>query len=217
MGEIGMDTFAVKVGKVSVDLLDDDRIVLGIKTKKPFEPETLEEWAKACEEGGNVLDVGAYSGLFSIAAAKLGASPIAIEPMPDLVKRIKKNAARNNVAFEVIEAAAGEEAGNVRLGFNDKVHLTSGASIYRKSGGSHVVRMMKLDSLKVSRLAAIKIDVERYEVEVLKGAMNIIAKHKPILIIEVLEESARTAVEKMLPRYRSRGMFDTRNVILEPR
>lgn len=210
-------TMTVKIGRASVDLIDDDRICIGIRTKKPFEPDTLERWAEVCENGGTVLDVGAYSGLFSIAAAKLGAKPIAIEPLPELQERIKKNAKINDVAFEVIAAAAGPQNGTTRIGYNDKVHLTSGASILRKNGASHIVRMVKLDLLRIEDLAAIKIDVERYEIPVLEGALKIIARHKPILFIEVLDEEARHKVEAMLPRYRSLGKFDNRNIILEPR
>lgn len=212
-----MGTLSVKVGTVAVDLLDDDRICIGIKTKKPFEPDTLARWAEVCQPGVDVIDVGAYSGLFSIAAAKLGAVPVAIEPLPDMIKRIKVNAAANDVAFEVIEAAASDHIGVGKLGYNPKVHLTSGASLTRTTGASEIVRLVTLDSINVRNLSAIKIDVEHHEVGVLRGALKLIARERPILFIEVLDETAKEAVKRMLPKYRAIGMFDNRNMILEPR
>lgn len=214
-----MGIFGVKVGNLTVDLLDDDRIVKGIQTKKEFEPHTLALWAEICEPGVQVLDVGAYSGLFSILAAKRGAEPKAIEPMPDLVERIQANSELNGVKFEIIQAAAAEKDGNARLGYNDTVHLTSGASLLRKSRGHIFVRTLRLDGIRgLNKLAAIKIDVERAEMMALKGAMKLIAREKPILIIEVLDNFARALVEQTLSKtHQTKGMYDNRNLVLEPR
>jgi FkbM family methyltransferase len=149
--------------------------------------------------------------------SKLGAVPIAIEPMPDLVERIRENSKINGVKFEVMEAAASNENGTARLGYNDKVRFTSGASLHRKSGGSHIVRTVRLDTIRgLDKLAAIKIDVERAEEQVLKGALKLIAREQPILFIETLTPEARQVVESMLPKYRVLDFLDNRNLILEP-
>lgn len=208
-----------EIGGVSVDLIDGDRICLGVKEKKkPFEPNTLARWAECCQEGYQVLDVGAYSGLFSLVAAKLGAIPTAIEPMPDLVERMRENAYLNRVSFQIIEAAASAENGTARLGYNDRVPFTSGASLLReKAGGFRIVRTIALDTIRgLTNLAAIKIDVERAEEQVLSGALKLIAREQPILFIEVLDSDARRKVETLLPRYRSAAFLDNRNLIMEP-
>jgi hypothetical protein len=66
---------AINVGPVAVKLLSEgDRIVLGHTTKKSFEPESLQAWALMCAaaEGAWCVDVGAYTGLFTIGARLLG-------------------------------------------------------------------------------------------------------------------------------------------------
>lgn len=49
------------------------------------------------------------------------------------------------------------------------------------------VELIAIDSLNLTRLDYMKIDVEGMEIDVLKGAMNSIAAHKPILQIEIIK------------------------------
>lgn len=207
----------VKAGPLDVRMQDDDRICAHVRERGGFEPDTLAAWVEMCKPGTEVLDVGAYSGLFSIAAAMVGARPVAIEPMPGLVARIRENAAMNGVNFMTIRAAATDQDGRARLGFNERVHMTAGASLGRKSGGHLDVQTVRLDSLKVENVSAVKIDVERHELAVLAGARRLLAVNKPRLIIEVLDKAARKAVEQALRRYRTIDFLDKRNLIMEPR
>lgn len=209
----------VRVGMAAVELLDDDRICLGIKAKGTFEPNTLQLWSEICRDGGTVIDVGAYSGLFSIAAEKLGAHAIAVEPLPEMQKRFLRNCANNGVSPRLIKAAACNSDREVRLGFNHLVPLTSGASLSRKSGGSLMVKALRLDKLMSDvPIKAIKIDVERCEIDTLKGAMKLLKKDRPKLIVETLEQEAAEAVTVLLKDlYHPVHLLDNRNLILEPR
>lgn len=209
----------VRVGTADVELLDDDRICLGIKAKGTFEPDTLALWGETCAKGGTVIDVGAYSGLFSIAAEKLGAHAIAIEPLPEMQKRFLRNCANNGVAPKLLKAAACDKDGTVRLGYNHLVAFTSGASLARKSGGFLNVKALRLDKLASDvPIKAIKMDVERCEIDALKGAMKLLAKDKPLLIVETLEKEAAEAVTILLKEhYHPVRFLDRRNLILEPR
>lgn len=211
-----MGSVSFAVGPVTVDLLDDDRICRHVLAGKTFEPKSLEAWARMCEPGSIVIDVGAYSGLFSIAAAKLGAFPIAIEPQPIMCDRIDQNSRLNGVEFHTINAAASDTAGTARLGVNETVHLTSGASLLRKSGAGIKVRTIRLDDLDVDRVSAVKIDVERAETLVLAGALGLLEKHRPKLLVEALDAAAVAAVKDMLPAYRLEAILDDRNMVLVP-
>ena len=71
------------VGAAAVELREDgDRICAHIAAGKTFETDSLRVWAELCGQGGTVLDIGGYTGLFSISAALLGCMVIAFEPMP---------------------------------------------------------------------------------------------------------------------------------------
>lgn len=217
MDQARMDAVSLQVGPVTVDLIGDDRICQHVKAGRSFEPETLEAWAQMCAAGSEVIDVGCYSGLFAIAAAKLGCRPIGIEPLPQMRKRIAENSKLNDVHFKVIGAAASDHAGTARIGFNAGVHLTSGASLLRKSGAGIDVKTITLDGLKVEHLAAIKIDVERLEAAVLRGGLRMIERHRPKLIVEFLDAEAKAAIIGLLPSYRVEAVTDVRNLILFPR
>jgi FkbM family methyltransferase len=212
-----MDTLNIAVGPVSVDLLDDDRICQHIKAGKTFEPDTLAAWAKMCRPGSSVIDVGAYSGLFAISAAKLGAHVTAIEPQPQMCDRLASNRRLNEVSFTILQAAASDARGVARLGVNAAVHLTSGASLLRKSGHGITVHTIRLDDLEIRNVSAIKIDVERLETAVLRGALGLIARDRPSLIVEFLDDAARRAILDLLPDYDVAAVTDVRNLILQPR
>ena len=59
------------------------------------------------------------------------------------------------------------------------------------------VQLISIDSLELNRLDFIKIDVEGMEEEVLEGAIEIIKKNHPIMMIEIIK-SSRDNIEKFL-------------------
>lgn len=222
MGDEGMDTIEIDVGMlidvgiVKVQLLDDDRICQHIKAGHGFEPETLRTWAMLMRPHFYALDVGAYSGLFSIIAAKRGALPIAVEPLVELQQRIAENAQLNGVVVGVVPHAASNNVRETTIGVNDKVHLTSGASLSRKSG-ARPVKTWTLDQFNGRPICAIKIDVERHEVEVLEGAIGLLRETRPVLIVECLDEASEKAVTMQLKGlYEAKRRMDQRNILLEP-
>src|SRR5678809_914664 len=127
-------TTPIRVGPVMVDLISaDDRIVGSLQERGPFEPESLETWALMCglAPGGTVLDIGAYTGIYTIAARKLGCHVIAFEPMPNNRLRLRENCRMNGVDDKVSSEAICDEIGSGTLHTND-VPYTAGASLIRK-------------------------------------------------------------------------------------
>lgn len=218
-----MGTLLVKVGKVDVETIDDDRVAHAVKRDGQFEPESLAVWASLCEGGkaGLVVDVGSYGGLFGIAAKLMKNDCIAFEPNPIMVKRTKANAALNGVSYKVIQVAASDKDGRAKLGFNPNVRLTSGASLERGGPASMEVETMKLDTYDffgIKKIGAMKIDVEGHETSVLKGALKLIEKFKPVIIIETLKDEDRKAeVIHSLPGYKMVKFLDGRNLLMEPK
>jgi hypothetical protein len=66
------------------------------------------------------------------------------------------------------------------------------------------VRVVNLDSLEMARLDLVKLDVEGMELEVLRGGRAALARHRPIMIVEVIK-SDRAAIENFVAElgYRS--------------
>lgn len=207
----------ISVGRVQVKLIDGDRIADHVERKGSFEPQTLAAWAKLVKPGKVALDIGAYTGLFSISAGLLGANVVSIEPIARLVKRLKENASLNGVALTIHNVAASDKSGAGTIAHNSAVAFSAGASLVRKSGPRDAVKIITIDLLGLSDVAAIKIDVERHEAAVLRGARETLKRWRPSLLVEALDEELKQAVLREVPDYRLVEVLDVRNLHLEPR
>lgn len=139
----------------------------------------------------NFVDVGANFGYFSCLAAKglahkSGASVIAVEPNPQLLKLLRRNVEINwsLAPIEIFEAAAGDVAGPVTL-FVPLEHGANGGLTNVEHALQYDVDMVRLDDIVPPDLVVdvIKIDVEGHELSVLKGAIDIIQRSPDIKII----------------------------------
>src|SRR5262245_57205498 len=218
-----MGVISYEIEGLTVKLIDtDDRIVFHKQHPEhsgTYEPDSLALWAKLIKPGMTVLDVGAYTGLYSLIAALRGAKVMALEPLPANYWRLGVNARLNKIRLEMMMVAASDRDGFAALHYNPKVALTTGASLQRQMKLHHdqiQVRCVKIDSLFLIDLSAIKIDVEWHEPCVLKGAMRTIERWRPVLLIETLDESMRNQVWRMLPSYDA-VIMDTRNTFLRPK
>jgi FkbM family methyltransferase len=209
----------IRVGPVTVRLISEgDRIVLSFKNGRgPFEPDTLAKWAELCANGGTVIDGGCYTGLFTISARLMGCRAIAFEPFPVNRARARENARLNGVGDEVNQEALSDRVGDAVLG-HSAVPFTSGASLLRRTGGQLPVRTITVDSLKLTGVAAIKLDIERGEPLALAGARETLARCRPPMLIEVLGEAEGKAVLDVIgDLYEVAATLDRRNWLLLPR
>lgn len=212
---------AIKVGPVTVKMRTaGDRVCYHERNDHGgFEPKSLQCWSEMVQPGSVALDVGAYSGLYAIAAALLGATAVAVEPIPANMTRLKENAELNGVDVITFEAAASDTAGEAKIFAPGSTGLPSGAKIARTSKGHFwgVVKVITLDSLELPAVAAVKMDVERHEVKTLRGASHLFSEFRPALIIESLGDGERNAIEAALPGYCIDEVLDRRNLLMTPK
>jgi FkbM family methyltransferase len=129
------------------------------------------------------LDVGANIGYYSLMLAEYVGSAgevTCIEPEPTNLIELRRNISKNRLErVRVVEAAAGDHSGTVMLlpGINGRVQGLS--------EGGVSVPVITVDSLDLDRLGFIKIDVEGYELPVLKGATGTLDRYRPNLFVEV--------------------------------
>lgn len=210
-----------EVDGVPIHLHDvDDRVVLHMSRDGSYEPDSVRAWAKMVRPGLVAIDVGAYTGLFSVVAAQRGAQVVAFEPMPANRWRLSCNLGLNKVQARVLPCALSDRDGPMSLHHNPRVPLTTGASL--ESGNAlhratTEVMCTTLDALAFANVCAIKIDVERHEAAVLRGAMATICRERPHLLIETLDTTARDEVLDMLPDYQIEAVLDGRNTVYVPK
>ena len=140
------------------------------------------------------IDVGANVGVYTVlAAAQCGAQVISFEPVPETYRHLKRNVLVNDIHERVLlinKAAAGEVK---------SVYFTS-----TLDAGNHVLlqedsiqeQKIKIDcttlDLVTSRIPSlIKIDVEGFETEVIKGADKILSGPELKAIIIELNGSGK--------------------------
>lgn len=198
------------------------RVADVLKKEGAYEPLSMEAWQRLCEDGNFdiALDVGAYSGIYAIAAAQIGKHAIALEPRRNLASLVRRNAALNGVDVDVWEVAASDKNGYAQLYWDAKFPMNSTARFNPKPTQKHHERVaiVALDTVTFAgRVGAIKIDVEGHEAMVLRGARRLIQDHKPTLLIETMDHDDRKqAVMDRLPNHRCHGFLDKRNLLMVP-
>jgi FkbM family methyltransferase len=156
------------------------------------------------------VDIGANVGSYTILAAKVcGARAIAFEPDPQTNKRLVKNVEINEIGELVtsVQMALGDAS--------DTVAFTTGKDTTNRIASAddqdtQQVPLARLDDvLGDARPQLIKIDVEGYESEVLKGASETLRQNE---LQAIISESTSEAVREILRGFGfSRVYYDPRN------
>jgi FkbM family methyltransferase len=151
----------------------------------PDLPEML-VWRRVLRAGDLFVDVGANVGTYTLWAAELGAEVIALEPAADTFRLLKENIALNGYAVTTVRAAAGDHCGTAHF----TADLDAGNSL--ASDGPVLTDLVTIDSLVGKRhVTGMKIDVEGFEIDVLRGCARALAEHRIGLIqLEWNEKSA---------------------------
>jgi FkbM family methyltransferase len=143
---------------------------------------------------GCFFDVGANNGLFSVVYCLTHASnrAVAFEPSQPLVERIRQLAELNGVAerIEIVAKAVADSPGERQLMLASRgafVQVAAFAGTAQNEWQSLRIETTTLD-LESARGAAptvLKIDVEGFESEVIRGGATVIAAARPTIFLEV--------------------------------
>lgn len=142
------------------------------------------------------VDVGANVGVFTRYLSRHFAKTHAIEPVPHLARRLRSIAPSK---VEVYNCALGSEDGEILIrtpldasGRRMDALTTAAAQnnfdLFGHSGTIETkVEQHRLGTLleKAGKIGFIKIDVEGFENEVIKGALATLQRHRPLLMIEI--------------------------------
>jgi FkbM family methyltransferase len=154
----------------------------------PDLPEML-VWRRALRDGGLFVDVGANVGTYTIWAAEQGAEVIALEPAADTFGLLEENIALNGYQVRAVRAAAGDHCGSARF----TAGLDAGNSL--APDGPVVTDLVTVDSLIGDRrVTGMKVDVEGFELDVLRGAARALAEHRIGLIQIEWNQASTSAV-----------------------
>jgi len=153
------------------------------------------------------LDIGAYSGLFALAAGRVNSAirAYAYEILPENFHVLYSNVLRNNLVRRVEPRLCGisNKTGIMTLPTSAiRGTLPSSISLGWKFDEGVDVPLETIDELHsdVDGPVAIKIDVEGFETEVLEGGRMLLERTRPDIVCEVLRRAPRIRDLEVLMR-----------------
>lgn len=181
--------------KMVIDPALDKGVELSLFETGTYEKGTIQLLEKFLKPGSSFLDIGANIGLMSVIASKLAGkngTVYAVEANPATVSILQTNIGLNECKnIELLPVALSDTQGSAQLFENWEVNR-GGASLISQSDGQKgvEVKMERLDDLfdEGTKIDLVKIDVEGFEPQVMRGGMNWFKKQLPVFIIEVSEK-----------------------------
>jgi FkbM family methyltransferase len=196
-------------GQVHFWSLGDDYITsrlwwLGIAG---YEPETVAPYLRFVADAAVVIDIGAYTGYYSLLAAAKNRSArvFAFEPHPGVAARLGHNLDLNpSLTVTVIPSAVGAQRGvaSFYLGGPGLPLSSSLAPAWKTLDRAIPVTVTDLDSFVaewgLEKVDVIKVDVESVEDAVIRGMTGVLSRFRPTIFLEVLPGEYRGETSKLL-------------------
>ena len=133
------------------------------------------------------VDIGAHVGLWSMHLAEMFQSVWAFEPNPVTADIWPWNVPNSNATL--VRSALGARAGSV--GLEGEAEHTG----HTRISGDGPFPLATLDSFDLKDVDLIKIDVEGYELDVVKGAEETLRRCRPVVVVEQKGEDGRLGME----------------------
>ena len=159
-----------------------------------YEPDLTETFTKYLKAGDTILDVGASFGWYTTLFAKhaSGGQVIAYEPTPDTFDILQENIELNEMSGGVVckRLAVGEEQGTISFVRTSNSGL--GHVVDSSDPNSISVPVITIDSEAAEhfgKTALLKVHVEGFELNVLKGATELLAKAPhPVVQVKLTDD-----------------------------
>ncbi|MCW1842241.1 FkbM family methyltransferase [Prosthecomicrobium hirschii] len=212
--------------------------VLTLSGAGGFEPYALALWAALARESTLALDIGAFTGVFALTAAK--ANPAirvaAFEPNPLAFARLLTNIKANNEVgrimpvragasdkrehlelrhpFGIYTLASGESFDPERISSPHFQSLSELVTIDAFLGSSDCDHLRPIAITFDSDRVVVKIDVEGFEPRTVRGMRELLARGRTTLIFESLDAQKFAEIDDLLPSFDIRYIDETSRTLL---
>jgi FkbM family methyltransferase len=157
-----------------------------------FRDQSLEKLFSLCLENFTILDIGTNIGwtVLNLASIAKSGEVLGFEPDPYNFNKCSQNISLNNSQrICVFPVGLGNKNESVTMEIRTPSNRGGNRIAPKESSATCMVEIVRLDDFspaqKLDRIDLVKIDVEGYELNVLRGAEYLLKKHKPILFIEL--------------------------------
>jgi FkbM family methyltransferase len=201
------ETDDVQVGKFKVTVIEDDQFIgRCLRAGQEWDGWMRQDLPHIYKPGTDILDIGGNIGWNALMFSDYG--PVhTFDPIFHSV--IQKNVDQNNLSSPVTVHPYGlsSDAKTAKIFMprrDDGMVNYGGTSLdpdprWYDTEGGHDVRLEKLDDVYSGVPSVIKLDVERHELEVIKGAWKTISTHRPAMYIEILDPKNDDIVNLLAP------------------
>jgi FkbM family methyltransferase len=173
-----------------------------------YEGTSLQIWRRLVPHASVILDVGANTGIYALAARCLNptATIVALEPVERVFRRLQRNIELNGGNITAAKLAASDTTGvAVIYDLSSDHELTASLDPSMSKGCSGVVEYTvptkRLDDVLsgagLRSVDLVKIDVELSEPQVLLGMGAFLSSCKPAFLVEILNERVAREVNEI--------------------
>ena len=186
---------------------NDDGVALRCFWNNHYEKKTLEIWSKLSAIEGIILDIGAHTGIYSLAAKKSinKGDVLSFEPHFLNFARLNLNLRGNGFSTKTMFMNAVGKSNQIQpfSVMSNIDYLSSGGKIGNlKNQSTTQIQTLAIDSLlditAKKNVNLVKIDVEGNEYECLQGMEETINLSKPIIFLECMSERYNREIESFL-------------------
>lgn len=176
----------------------DDGVALRWLWNHAYEPMSLALWSLMAREAEVVLDIGAHTGVYSLAASLANdrATVVSFEPYAPNLSRLAANFRANDLSVEnIFQGAVSDKEGVASFAVQTLFgyHSSSGRIVTPSDPGNFKVQTVQIDTLyrqKSFVASLVKIDVEGHEPNVLRSMTNVLTDCAPDILIEAVDSNA---------------------------
>lgn len=170
-----------------------------------YEDREAAELCRHVRPGTWVLDVGANIGLTSLEFARRAVKVLAFEPNRPTADRLARNLVANGFGNVIIRRfAVGAQPGTVTFHESAQATLSSATVMPPELVRSFEVPVTTLDAEWIAAgrppVSAVKIDVEGGELDALRGATELLAAERPVILLEAWGAQQLNPIDALLTR-----------------
>jgi FkbM family methyltransferase len=218
----GKDLVHCKRGGVNWELDLTEGIDLAIYLFGRFERSTSLALQRAIRPGMTVLDIGANVGAHALPMASWAGETgrvYAFEPTDWAFRRLQKNRSLNpsvSQSLVPVQCALTDGASEIPKAFhsswnlmqNENPHPVHGGRLETASQAAFISLDQFIDKNAITKIDVVKMDIDGFEMQALRGGTNTIKKYRPFVLFElcphVLKEHGTNA-EDLIEFFRSIG------------
>ena len=190
-----------------------------------YERKEIRFWQQLARKRKTIFDIGGHVGYYSLVAAKAASTDTKIycfEPIRQTFERAKENIALNgyqNIYLQNFALSNEDGSLQINIGGDENWGMSSINAHAHTSGKTETVNKQTVDSFcnahNINQIDLVKIDVEGSEFYVLQGMKQMIASSRPVVLIEILEQtlSAQGIDVKSLYQFFTDNHYQPFNII----